>query len=450
MNLRERIDTSPMSPYQWMIIGLCVLLNCLDGFDVAAMAFTATPVSKEFGLSGSELGVLLSAGLVGMAIGSLALAPIADTIGRRPLILISLGLAAGGMLLGSLSTSALMLGGTRVVTGLGVGGILACTNVIASEYSSTRRRGLAIGIYTAGYGIGASIGGLAAASLQEQLGWRSIFVFGGIATTAALVLLAALLPESVDFLLAKRPAKALDKLNRITARIRQPQLTADDLATTTGAGSGAAPEKKAHPGMLLGDALRPSTLLVWVAFFTTMYGFYFVNSWTPQLLVTSGLSTQQGVKGGLALALGGTVGSVLYGVVATRRDNRRVLIGFTVLAAIAMVLFISSTVFLALALVVGVVVGALINGCIAGLYTITPALYETRLRSTGMGWAIGIGRIGAILAPLATGRLLDASWSPMHLYMAAAAIVMVSAGALVLLGRVQRNALAPDRESVSA
>ncbi len=450
MNLRERIDTSPMSPYQWVIIGLCVLLNCLDGFDVAAMAFTATPVADEFGLSGSELGVLLSAGLVGMAVGSLALAPIADTIGRRPLILISLGLASAGMLLGSVSTSALMLGGTRLITGLGVGGILACTNVIASEYSSTSRRGLAIGIYTAGYGIGASIGGLAAASLQEQLGWRSIFVFGGVATAAALVLLAALLPESVDFLLAKRRANTLDKLNRITARIRQPQVTEEDLAATPTGVSLASPEKKAHPGMLLSGGLRPSTLLVWVAFFTTMYGFYFVNSWTPQLLVTSGLSTQQGVTGGLALALGGTVGSVLYGVVATRRDNRRVLIGFTVLAAIAMVLFISSTAYLALALAVGVVVGALINGCIAGLYTITPALYETRLRSTGMGWGIGIGRIGAILAPLATGRLLDASWSPVQLYVVAAVIVTISAGALVALGRVQRRALAPDRETITA
>jgi benzoate transport len=439
-----------MSPYQWVIIGLCVLLNCLDGFDVAAMAFTATPVADEFGLSGSELGVLLSAGLVGMAVGSLALAPIADTIGRRPLILISLGLASAGMLLGSVSTSALMLGGTRLITGLGVGGILACTNVIASEYSSTSRRGLAIGIYTAGYGIGASIGGLAAASLQEQLGWRSIFVFGGVATAAALVLLAALLPESVDFLLAKRPANTLDKLNRITARIRQPQVTEEDLAATPTGVSLASPEKKAHPGMLLSGGLRPSTLLVWVAFFTTMYGFYFVNSWTPQLLVTSGLSTQQGVTGGLALALGGTVGSVLYGVVATRRDNRRVLIGFTVLAAIAMVLFISSTAYLALALAVGVVVGALINGCIAGLYTITPALYETRLRSTGMGWGIGIGRIGAILAPLATGRLLDASWSPVQLYVVAAVIVTISAGALVALGRVQRRALAPDRETITA
>ncbi len=437
MNLRERIDSSPMSPYQWVIIGLCVLLNCLDGFDVMAMAFTASPVKEEFGLSGSELGLLLSAGLVGMAIGSLFLAPFADTIGRRPMILISLGLASAGMLLGSMSSTALMLGATRVITGLGVGGILACTNVIASEYSSTRRRGLAIGIYTAGYGIGASIGGLAAASLQEQLGWRAIFVFGGTATAAALVLLAALLPESVDFLLAKRPADVLGRLNRIADRIRQPRVTEDDLSTVPTGHAVAEPSQKAHPGLLLRGALRPSTLLIWVAFFTTMYGFYFVNSWTPQLLVTSGLSAKQGVTGGLALALGGTVGSVLYGVVATRRDNRRVLIGFTLLAAVAMVLFISSTAVLAIALVVGVVVGALINGCIAGLYTITPSLYETRLRSTGMGWGIGVGRIGAILAPLATGRLLDASWSPVQLYVLAALIVTISVAALVLLGRAQ-------------
>ena len=158
MDLRERIDSSPMSPFQWVIIALCVLLNCLDGFDVMAMAFTASPVADEFGLSGSQLGVLLSAGLVGMAAGSLVLRPFADRIGRRPMILMCLGLASLGMLLGALSQSALMLGATRVLTGLGVGGILACTNVIASEYSSSARRGLAIGIYTAGYGIGAATG----------------------------------------------------------------------------------------------------------------------------------------------------------------------------------------------------------------------------------------------------------------------------------------------------
>jgi benzoate transport len=431
MDLRARIDESRMSPHQWVIVGLCVLLNCLDGFDVMSMAFTAHPVSSEFGLDGSQLGLLLSAGLVGMAIGSLVLAPLADVIGRRPVILLCLALAAVGMFLGSVSPSAPLLGASRIVTGLGVGGILASTNVIASEYSSSLRRGLSIGIYTAGYGIGATLGGLASASLVDQAGWRSVFLTGAVVTAAALVLMAVLLPESVDFLLHRRPAGALPRLNRIAARLGHPALTEADLHDPAYADRHG--RRLAHPGVLLGRDLRRPTLLVWVAFFATMFGFYFVNTWTPQLLVTAGLSEKQGITGGLMLALGGTVGSVVFGLVCSGRDTRRVLISFTVLAAATMVVFITTTSLLALALAVGVLVGALINGCIAGLYTLTPALYEPRSRTTGMGWAIGVGRIGAILAPLATGRLLDASWSPVQLYVGAAVVVLVAAVALVLV-----------------
>lgn len=434
--LRERIDAAPMSPYQWLIVGLCVLLNCLDGFDVLAMAFTAAPVGEEFGLGGAEIGVLLSAGLVGMAVGSLALAPFADVVGRRPVILASLALASVGMFGGALSDSAWTLGASRVVTGLGVGGILACTNVIVSEYSSRRSRGLAIGLYTAGYGIGATVGGLVAASLVGELGWRAVFLTGGILSGAVLLVLALLLPESVDFLLTRRSSASVDRLSRIASRLRQPAMSADevDAAAATRPVRG-----RPHPGRLLvGDLARP-TVLVWIAFFTTMYGFYFVNSWTPQLLVEAGLSAEQGISGGIALALGGTVGSVLYGWVAGRVDPRLTLMVFTVAAAVTMVVFITTTALLTLALVIGLVVGALINGCIAGLYTITPAQYDVELRSTGMGWGIGIGRIGAILAPLVTGRLLDSGATPTVLYGVAAAVVVVAALALMAMGPVGRR-----------
>lgn len=428
MNLRARIDAAAMTPYQWMVVALCVLLNCLDGFDVMAMAFTASSLTEEFTLSGSELGVLLSAGLVGMAVGSLALAPVADVIGRRPLILISVGLATLGMLLSAAAPSALLLGLARVVTGLGVGGILASTNVIASEYASARWRGLAIGLYTAGYGIGATLGGVAARAMLADLGWRSVFVAGGVATGIALVLLVVLLPESVDFLVQRRPRQALERVNRILSRLGQPALTALDAAPqSTGR------RRSGNPGVLLGADLRRSTLLIWVAFLATMFGFYFVNSWTPQLLVTSGLSEADAVTAGMMLALGGTAGSVLYGLVTSRLDSRLVLIGFTVLSALTMVVFITSTALLTVALVIGVVVGALINGCIAGLYTITPAIYGTEIRSTGMGWAIGIGRIGAILSPMLAGHLLDASWTPVNLYVGAAVVVALSAVALLFL-----------------
>ncbi|MFD7076853.1 MFS transporter [Nocardioides sp. NPDC059952] len=438
MNLRARIDAAAMTPYQWMVVALCVLLNCLDGFDVMAMAFTASSLSEEFALSGSELGVLLSAGLVGMAVGSLALAPVADVIGRRPLILISVGLATLGMLLSAAAPTAVLLGLARVVTGLGVGGILASTNVIASEYASTRWRGLAIGLYTAGYGIGATLGGVAARGMLADLGWRSVFVAGGVATGIALVLLVVLLPESVDFLVQRRPRQAVERINRILGRLGQPAITSDALE--------AAPRpttrhRSGNPGVLLGADLRRSTLLIWVAFLATMFGFYFVNSWTPQLLVTSGMSEADAVTAGMMLALGGTAGSVLYGLIASRLDSRLVLIGFTVLSALAMVVFITSTALLSVALIIGVVVGALINGCIAGLYTITPAVYGTEIRSTGMGWAIGIGRIGAILSPMLAGRLLDASWTPVNLYVGAAVVVAISAVALLFLrtGRAART-----------
>jgi benzoate transport len=447
MELRERINKSAMSPYQWLIIGLCVLLNALDGFDVMAMAFTATSVTNDFGLSGTELGLLLSAGLVGMAIGSLVLAPFADVVGRRPMILVSLALAAGGMFLSALANSAVELGLWRVITGLGVGGILACTNVIASEYSSDRWRGLGIGIYTAGYGVGATLGGMAAVSLQGSYGWRSVFVFGGIATAAALVLLAVLLPESVDFLLTRRPRNVVERLNRIARRIGQPAVT--DLGEAHGAAGQAKGRNKVSD--LLAPANRRTTLLIWLAFFATMFGFYFVNSWTPRLLVEAGMTAEQGVVGGLMLTLGGTFGSILYGVLATKWSSRGVFICFAVLSAVSMVLFISSAGILVLAFIAGVGVGMLINGCIAGLYTVTPALYATGTRSTGVGWAIGIGRIGAIVAPMITGSLLDADWSPVQLYLGVGAVVLVAAVAVRLLGPVRESSAArPELADASA
>jgi benzoate transport len=440
MDLRERINNSKMSPYQWAIIGMCVLLNALDGFDVLAMAFTANGVTKEFGLTGSELGVLLSAGLVGMAIGSLCLAPLADIVGRRPMIIASVGAAGAGMLLAATANNMAELGIWRFLTGLGVGCILACTNVIASEYSSKKRRGLTISIYTAGYGIGATLGGAAAVSLQSQYGWRSVFVFGGICTLSILAVLLFLLPESVDFLVTKRSRNVLDRLNRIARKTGHPEVDALQNAQTV-------VKAKTNPiSDLLTPANRRSTLLLWVAFFTTMFGFYFVNSWTPRLLVTAGMTESQGITGGLMLTLGGIFGSVLYGVLATKWNSKMVLVAFTVLSAVMIVVFISSASVILLALGAGVLVGMLINGCIAGLYTLAPALYPASVRSTGVGWGIGIGRIGAIIAPLITGALLDASWSAVQLYLAVGVVVLISAAAVGMIRSKEPVKSAPVEE----
>ncbi|WP_299538469.1 aromatic acid/H+ symport family MFS transporter [uncultured Streptomyces sp.] len=429
MNITARISRAPMSGYQWLIVALCTFMNCLDGFDVMAVAFTGPSVTEEFGLSGSEFGLLVSVGLIGMAIGSMLLAPFADLIGRRPLILISLALGTVGMFGAAMAPSVTVMGLFRLVTGIGVGGILASTTVIASEFSNARNRGLAVGIYTAGYGIGATAASLVA---KTAVGgdWRTVFYAGGTGTLIALVVIAVALPESVAFLEQRRPDDALRRINRTLSRMRVEPVTDADLDRAAAAGSGAG---RAASGWL--KQLLTPTILLWLTFITIMFGFYFVNSWTPTLLVEEGLSESAAVTAGMAISIGGTVGSVLYGVAARVRPPRVVLIGFALLSAATMVVFIVSASTLWLGFAVGAVVGALINGCIAGAYTVGPPLYPAHLRSIGMGWALGMGRIGAILSPTVAGLLKDAGASATQLYIGAAVVVALCALVLVALRR---------------
>lgn len=429
MTLRDAIDRRPMVFFQWVVVAICTFLNALDGYDVLAMAFTANAVSEEFDLSGSELGVLLSAGLIGMAIGSLGLSPLADRYGRRPILILALVVNATGLFLSATASSTWELGLWRVVTGLGVGGILASAAVLTSEYSNRARRGMTVSIFTAGYGVGATLGGLAATQLITAFGWRSVFLLGGLLTLVAIALVVALLPESVDYLSTGKDRKSAAKLKKVSAKLKiagsfsdQAQRDVDAAVATT-----------ARRESVFSSQYRTQSLLLWVSFFVIMFGFYFANTWTPRLLVESGMSQQQGIVGGLLLTLGGTVGSLLYGVLTTKFSEKGVLITFVILCSGCLVLFISTTTLPLLAFASGVVVGMLVNGCIAGMYTLAPMAYEPHLRTTGVGWGIGVGRAGAILAPITVGALLDAGWSPIQLYIAVALILLVSAVALAKL-----------------
>ncbi|MUN63160.1 MFS transporter [Kocuria sediminis] len=440
MDIRHQIDASKMSSYQWLIIAVATFLNALDGYDVLAMAFTATSVTEEFGLSGAQLGWLLSAGLIGMAVGSLVLGPFADRYGRRTILVVALAVNALGLFLSTTADSAAALGAWRVVTGLGVGGILASATVLTSEYASARRRGMAVSIFTAGYGVGATLGGMGATQLIPAFGWRSVFLTGGLLTLVAIGLVLALMPESVDYLRTRRPTGALPKLERIARRIRlsgEVELGPAPVAAGRAQGAVAA---------LLSPRYRTASLLLWISFFVIMFGFYFANSWTPRLLVESGMTEQQGIVGGLMLTMGGTFGSLLYGLLTTRWEARATLMVFTVLSALTLVVFITTTSVPLLAFASGVLVGMLINGCIAGLYTVAPQTYEPGVRTTGVGWGIGVGRAGAILAPIAVGALLDAGWSPTALYVVVAAVVVLAALALLRLRPFEEvGETAPER-----
>lgn len=418
MTLQERINTGHMTTYQWGVVILATALNLLDGFDVLALAFTASAIKGSLGLDGTHLGYLLSAGLVGMTLGSVGLAPLADRIGRRKLLILSLILSAIGMFGSALSPTAFELGICRVITGLGVGGILVGTNVIVSEYSSRKWRSLAISIFASGFGIGALLGGTFAVALQGLYGWHSVFVSGGILTLLCLLAVVLWLPESIAFIQVKGGDLAKDRLAKL----------AHKLGITEDWDLGQVGEKKASASalQLLSTDYRRSTLAIWGAFVAVMFSYYFVSSWTPALLKEAGMSLEQSVSVGMMISLGGTLGSLAFGALASRWFARNVLMAFGLGSAIIASIFIALAAHLWLAIIAGIWIGFLMNGCISGLYAINPTLYATHIRSTGVGVAIGVGRLGAILAPTIAGALLDSGFDKQDLYMGVGLVMVLA------------------------
>lgn len=417
-----------MSAYQWLIVGICTFLNALDGYDVLAISFSSNQVSAEFALSGTALGLVMSAALLGMAIGALVLGPVADRIGRRNMTIVALIVNTLGLFLSATATSAVQLGIWRVVTGLGIGGILVGTNVICAEYASRRRRGLVISIYAAGYGIGAAVGGSVMVTLIGVYGWRSVFILGGSLAALSLIMVLLVIPESPSYLYARRPRNAVRRVEAISRRLGHPvdieMQSTNDIRDEGASDTGVL--------ALLNRRNRRVTFVIWATFFIVMFGFYFVNSWTPRLMHETGLSDTLSMIVTVGLTLGGAIGSVAFGLFTSRWSTRSVLMCFSVAAAILMALFIFTAQWIALVIIVGVLVGMFSNGCIAGLYVLTPQSYSASLRSTGAGWGIGIGRFGAIIAPTATGALLDGGWSPQAIYVFVGVVLLLAA--VVLIG----------------
>ena len=216
---RDTLATSPMSPLQVLVVGLTIGLNALDGFDVLSISFASPGIAAEWGIARDALGIVLSMELIGMAIGSVLLGGVADRIGRRPTMLGCLVLMAFGMVMATTASGLVLLSMWRIVTGLGIGGMLAAITAVAAEFSNTRRRHLSVSIMSIGYPLGAVFGGLVAAQLLQSYDWRSVFYFGAAVTASMIPLVYFIVPESVHWLARKQPAGALDRVNAALRRM---------------------------------------------------------------------------------------------------------------------------------------------------------------------------------------------------------------------------------------
>lgn len=414
------------------VVLLCFLLNVLDGADVLVVSYAAPAISAQWNLSPETLGVLFSAGLVGMTAGALFLAPLADRAGRKPTVLLALALIGLGMVSSSYATSVEMLAAIRVIVGLGIGAMLATTTALAAEFAPERYKAFAITFSTAGYPIGAVLAGVAAGQILPQSGWQTFFVLTGFVSIVMIPLCMAALPESPSFLVARRPAGALAKLNRIRAAM---QLGALEQMPEVESG-----RKRAGIGQVLAQEHRAAALLVWLAFFASFATLYFLTSWIPKLAVDAGLAMDSAIYAGASFNFGAVVGVLTLGWLATRIDLSRVVAWFFAGAFLSMLIMGVGMLDggVGTLLVMLFVVGAFVQGGFGGLYAVAARIYPAEIRTTGVGWSIGAGRLGAVAGPMVGGALIGAGATLSVSFTVFAVPMIVAAIALLLIIRQAR------------
>jgi len=400
---REVIDRSPMTMAQVVVVAITVLLNAMDGFDILSIAFASNGIAAEWKVTTQALGIVLSMELIGMAVGSVLLGGLADRIGRRPTLLGCLVTMAFGMFMATTAGSPVQLSIWRVVTGLGIGGMLSCTNAVVAEFSNKKWKSLCISIMVIGYPLGGGIGGLWASGLINAYGWRAVFYLGAGLTTLLLPLAFFLVPESVHWLTRKQPLNALGRVNASLSKLgyapvaAMPQMAADD--------------RKKSLGDIFSPLLVSMTLILTAAYFLHIVSFYFLAKWTPRIVGTMFPTLPPGT-GPRVLALtnfGGAAGGALFGLLSGRIGLKRLTIVILAGNVISIVLFGRTPADLPTLTWLAIAVGFFGNAAISGLYSLVAYGFPTHVRATGTGFVIGVGRGGAVLSPWIAGILFDPS-----------------------------------------
>ncbi len=399
-HLRDLIDKQPMTSLQIGVVWVCFVLNMLDGMDVLLVSYAAPVLAEQWGIEPQSLGGIFSAGLFGMAIGCLFVAPFADVIGRKKMILIALCDIAAGMVLTALSNDVWHLVFWRFVTGIGIGAILASMATLVSEYSNNERRNFFVGFLQAGYPIGATITGFVAASYLRDYGWDTAFIVAGLLTATMIPVVMFWLPESIEFLSKRQPANALNDLNKIWVKMGH-----DSIAELP-------PKPQDHIAKisvkdLFADGRKVPTYFLWSGIFFCFMTLYFAISWITKSAVDAGLPLEDAIYAGAIYNIGAFTGTVTLGLVSAKLGLQRTIFYSMAFAAVFLLIFGWVKLPIVLIFVTTFLIGYTLGGGFNYFWPTDTKLYPSEVRTTGVGWAVGIGRAGAVVGPLLAGYLMQ-------------------------------------------
>ncbi len=447
LSVGEVIDQRPLGAFQSWAIVLCGLVLVMDGYDGFTMAYVTTPVAQATHIPVHAFGPILAASLIGLMIASLGTGPISDRIGRKWVIILSeLTFAAFSVLTAHAATYH-QLWMYRFLTGLGLGGAMPNAVALASEYSPRRLLPSIVATLFAGMPIGGVLSGVVSSAVIGTWGWKWVFYVGGIVPTVLALVLVAKLPESARFMAARKksPKRIEAMLRRIAPEVSPAQV--DFTATSDEAARKGVPVKH-----LFTEGRAVGTILLWIPYFMSLMGMYFINSWLPSLLKEAGMSVSHSVLVTAGVSFGGIFACFAEGPLINALGSFNALIAEFLLSAAFLVGVAEVTGSFPLALFLGCIMGFLVIGAQAGLNALAAKFYPTPIRSTGVGWALGVGRVGSIVGPLIGGAMLEAGWRPKEIIMSGALCGLLGWLAIWLSKRVRGVATAyqPDMTPIAA
>jgi AAHS family 4-hydroxybenzoate transporter-like MFS transporter len=432
IDIQSLIDRQKVGAAQFRLLLICAAVLFADGFDTQAIGYVAPAIARDWALPRGALGPVFSASLFGLMLGALSFGPLADRIGRKRIIVAStfaFGVGTLATLLAADTTELLVI---RFLTGLGLGGAMPNVIALTAEYSPHRRRSTMVMTMFCGFSVGAAMGGLIAAALIPHFGWRSVFLVGGALPLALTPLLAAVLPESVRFL-----ALSGQSHHRIAAILSR-FFPAERFAAT----ARFVAHEPALPGLPVAQLFRARragvTLLFWLIFFMSLLDLYFLSNWLPTVLNDLGASDSMAAMVGSMLQIGGVAGTLTLGRLIDRFSYRALALVYGLASfAIVTIGYSSHSIPLAAAAIFGagfcIVGGQIASNALAAMF------YPTSIRATGVGWSLGVGRVGSIVGPLVGGALLLRHWDAPSLFLAAAAPAVIAALAALALPAMARR-----------
>ncbi len=424
--LQKRILTSPMKAVQITAIVMCFILNMIDGMDVLIVSFTSSVVEAEWGLSKTQLGYIFSAGLFGMMLGCLLLAPFADKFGRVKLLFLSTALITIGMLMTAITSSLEQMLALRFITGLGIGGILPTMAAIASEFANEKNRNFSVGFVQGGWSIGAILTGLFVAWAVPQFGWRIVYAAAGVVSAIMLPLIYWFMPETPSFLIKKQPIGARQKINMVLVKMghapiesipEKPEILSDKVPLRD----------------LFSEKLRLPTVLLWSGVFFAFMTLFTLISWIHNIATSSGMPFELATYAGLALNIGAFIGTVGIGWLATWFPINRLIFIYMVCAFIFMSIYANLSIGYGVMFGLILFIGISAQGGITGFYPAAARVYDANMRATGIGWAIGIGRSGAIIGPALFGILFDDGVTIQNMFIIFSIPLLLAGTAAVLI-----------------